>query len=232
MATSRPISTISYNTKDFLLSKLNSWYESHLIQSYQVIFHIGEEGDKNHAHLRIEPNKVLDPMNLTADLKECDPLHPLPLGCRPWRPSKEEDWCLYVIHDSDYLRLKYQGGVKGEKIPYKWHDIIASPFYDVETMYIRAKIYFDHTSHSIAQKLASGSTPMELILDGELPSTVNQINHALYNSDYAKLLNKFKKLETELNNYKTACDKFGLFLCFDESGYPYFEESNNVIPFV
>ena len=75
MSTSKPISTISYNTKDFLLAKLNSWYESHLIQAYQVIFHLGEEGDKNHAHVRIEPNKVLDPMNLTAELKEPDPHH-------------------------------------------------------------------------------------------------------------------------------------------------------------
>lgn len=232
MATSRPISTISYNTKDFLLSKLNTWYKSHLIQAYQVIFHVGEEGDKNHAHVRIEPNKVLDPMNLTAELKEPDPHHNLPLGCRPWRPSDEANWCLYVVHDEEYLKFKYNGGEKGEKLPYKWQDIIASEYYDIETMFIRAKISFNHNSQCIAQRLASGDTPMSLILDGESPSQVNQINNALYHSDYAKLRNEYKKLENELNAYKNAAEKFGVFLCFDESGIAYFEEFNNVIPFV
>lgn len=119
VATQKPISTISYNSREFLLEKLNLWVEQHLIQTYQVIFHKGEDGDKDHAHVRIEPNKKLDPMDLTEKLKEFVQDNDKPLGVRPWRPSQEEDWFLYAVHDSQYLKLKYKSGEKGEKLPYK-----------------------------------------------------------------------------------------------------------------
>lgn len=70
MATQRPISTISYNTEAFLKEKLDTWFEAHIIQAYQYIKHKGEDGDKDHIHLRIEPNRRLDPMELVDALKE------------------------------------------------------------------------------------------------------------------------------------------------------------------
>ena len=95
MATQKPISTISYNTEAFLHEKLEIWLNAHIIQAYQYICHKGEDGDKDHIHLRIEPNKKLDPMDLQDQLKEYQIGCEKPLGCRPFRPSKEEDWiCL------------------------------------------------------------------------------------------------------------------------------------------
>lgn len=90
MATQKPISTISYNSEKFLKEKLTSWYNAHIIQAYQYILHKGEDGDKDHIHLRIEPNKRVDPMSLSEDLKEFEAGKEKPRGCRPWRPSKRK----------------------------------------------------------------------------------------------------------------------------------------------
>ncbi len=70
MATSRPISTISYNTEQFLKETLDNWIKQHIIMNYMYICHKGEDGDKDHIHVFIEPNKKLDPMDLMEKLKE------------------------------------------------------------------------------------------------------------------------------------------------------------------
>lgn len=187
MATQKPISTISYNTESFLREKLEEWYNAHIIQSYMYICHKGEDGDKDHIHLRIEPNKRIDPMELTEELKEYVPGNKKPLGIRPWRPSKEEDWILYIVHDKDYLKMKYGGGEKGEKLPYKWEDIKANEYYDTEIAYIRARSAMDHTTANMAKSIEQGQNPLGLILQGENVYTVNAIVRAL-NADKTKYI--------------------------------------------
>lgn len=218
MATSKPISTISYNTESFLREKLESWYHAHIIQSYQYICHKGEDGDKDHIHLRIEPNKKLDPMDLQTELREFQFGHDKPLGCRPFRPSKEEDWFLYVVHDAQYLKLKYGGGEKGEKLPYKWQDIKASEYYDVEISFIRAKSYLEHTSANMASKLQKGENPMNLILEGENVFHVNAIMRALSSNDYQRLVQDFVETDKRLKAILKAIDEFGLAIVNDDCG--------------
>ena len=95
MATQKPISSISYNTEAFLKEKLETWLSAHIIQSYQYICHKGEDGDKDHIHLRIEPNKKVDSMVFMEELREYVKGEDKPLGVRPFRPSKEEDWFFF-----------------------------------------------------------------------------------------------------------------------------------------
>lgn len=192
MATSKPISTISYNTEDFLKTKLESWLRCHLIQTYQYIKHKGEDGDKDHIHLRIEPNKKLDPMDLSDDLKEFINLADKPLGCRTWRSSQEEDWFLYAVHDKDYLKIKYSGGEKGEKIPYNLNDIIVPEDYDLEVAFIRAKSKLEHTTVNLATRICNGETAMSLIMKGENPNTVNSLMQAISRNDYQNLNAKYQ----------------------------------------
>lgn len=193
MATKCPISTISYNTEAFLKEKLDQWVSAHLIQCYMYIKHKGEDGDKDHIHLRVEPNKSLDPMFLSDQLLEYQKGHEKPLGVRPWRNSKEEDWYLYSVHDDAYLSLKYGGGYKGEKLPYEYTDIIVSENYDLESAWIRAKIALKHSSPSIAKAIKDGEKPIDLIMRGEAPHTVNAINVALKENDYNRLANEYAK---------------------------------------
>lgn len=66
---------------------------------------------------------------------------------------KEEDWILYAVHDKKYLKFKYGGGEKGEKLPYSWKEIRVPDNYDMEIAFIRARACLEHTSGNIASKM-------------------------------------------------------------------------------
>lgn len=218
MATLKPISTISYNTESFLKDKLDSWLDSHIIQAYQYIKHKGEDGDKDHIHLRLEPNKKLDPMDLLESLREYQFGKPKPLGCRPFRPSKEEDWILYAVHDEQYLKLKYGGGEKGEKLPYNWQEIVVPEYYDMEIAYIRAKAYLEHTSVNMATRLMNGVSPLNLVLQGENVHTVNALMRAISVNDYNRLFQDYIKLKSEFDSISEWIHGEGFSFEFDSDG--------------
>lgn len=206
MATQKPISTISYNTEVFLREKLENWLKAHIIQSYQYICHKGEDGDKDHIHLRIEPNKKLDVMDLSESLKEYEIGKEKPRGCRPWRPSKEEDWWLYAVHDKAYLQLKYGGGDKGEKLPYKWQDVKCPEDYDGEVAYIRAKASLEHSAPNIAQRLKEGEQAFNLISEGSNPFTVSTILRTLKYTDYERVQIELQELRSRYFSLMRAVD--------------------------
>lgn len=61
MRTSKPISTISYNSPDFLYDTLIRLNYLKIISYFEFIEHLPDKDDKKkHIHLYIEPNKVLD----------------------------------------------------------------------------------------------------------------------------------------------------------------------------
>lgn len=197
MATQKPISTISYNTEAFLVEKLNTWIDAHIIQAYQFIPHKGEDGDKDHIHLRVEPNKKLDPMDLTDALREFVQGEELPRGCRPWRSSKEEDWFLYAVHNEEYLKLKYGGGEKGEKLPYDYHDIRVSTGYDLDIAFVRALSYLKHTNANVATRIQQGENPLTMIMTGENPFIVNAVMRSVVQNDYQRLQDVHNALQLE-----------------------------------
>lgn len=219
MATQKPISTISYNSEAFLREKLDSWISAHIIQSYQYICHKGEDGDKDHIHLRIEPNKKLDPMDLMDQLREFSLGSDKPLCCRPFRPSKEEDWFLYAVHDSDYLSLKYGGLEKGEKLPYSWQDIRVPEFYDLECAFIRAKASLKHSSVNMASRLQQGESALDLVLQGENVYLVNGLVRALAGSDYQRLARENADLSRRLSMLELACSNAGFSIQTDDDGF-------------
>lgn len=218
MATQKPISTISYNSEKFLREKLDIWVDAHIIQAYQYILHKGEDGDKDHIHLRIEPNKKLDPMDLLEQLREYRIGEDKPLCCRPFRPSKEEDWILYAVHDEQYLKAKYGGGEKGEKLPYKWQDIRVSDYYDMEIAYIRAKAYLEHTSVNIASRMQQGENPLNLIMQGENVYTVNALMRALTVTDYQRALDELTRTKEQLTALVEAVERLGYSIVNDDDG--------------
>ena len=218
MATQKPISTISYNTEPFLKEKLDDLVNAHIIQSYMYIKHLGEDGDKDHIHLRIEPNKRIDQMDLTEKFKEYIQGNDKPLGVRPWRPSKEEDWILYAVHDSKYLSLKYGGGDKGEKLPYKWEDIKVSDGFDMEIAFIRAKASLEHSTVNLATRIQSGEKPLDMVLQGENPYIVNSLLRILSDTDYTRLQDELTSLNDRLNRLLEALSDKGIDVQMDEKG--------------
>ena len=112
MQTSKPISTISYNTIEFLTSVLDYLIRTHVIDYYMFIPHIGEddgfgENEKDHIHLFIIPNHRINTANLDSYFIEPVP-NSLPLKCINWNTSNPDDWILYVLHDPEYLLTKFE----------------------------------------------------------------------------------------------------------------------------
>ena len=108
MRTSKPISTISYNTSEFLREKVEYWKSRGLIEFGMWIKHEPDEDNKKaHFHLYLQPAKLIQTMDLEEDSKELDPAHPdKPLKMMVFRVSKPSDWLLYGIHDKVYLAEK------------------------------------------------------------------------------------------------------------------------------
>lgn len=227
MATQKPISTISYNTEPFLREKLDNLVQAHIIQAYQYILHVGEDGDKKHIHLRIEPNKKIDPMDILDLLTEYVANNDKPLCCRPFRQSKEEDWYLYAVHDPDYLKVKYNGGEKGEKIPYTWQDIVAPPNYDVETAFIRAKAHLQHTSANMAMRIKNGDNPLNMLQEGENVFTLNAVMRTLSTTDYQRAINELNETNDMLRRIREAIDDYGLVVISNEDGSYSLEDPNH-----
>ena len=231
MATKKPQACITWNTTEFLEMKLNELIDSHVIQSYMYIKHKGEEGDKDHIHLRIIPNKVIDPMTITEILKEYDPKNPeKPIKPYVWSDSKEEDWILYAVHNSDYLSMKYKNKEKGEKIPYKWEDIKVSEGVPIESLYIRALSSLEHLSPAICKALSNGKSPYQMIMEGENPFKVNSINMAINNERYQLVKNDYDKLYRDYNELYNAVLQMGLIISFDVKGHITLEKGSD-IPF-
>ena len=112
MRTTRPFSTISYNTKGFLKTKLDDLVRRHKIDFYAFVEHQPEadEKGKSHIHLYIEPTSAIDTAQFLDEFLEIDlsDITKKPLRCRPCRSSKFDDWYLYSLHDSAYLASKGQ----------------------------------------------------------------------------------------------------------------------------
>lgn len=220
MATKNPLSTICYCSEPFLLNHLEHWIDLHWIQSYMYINHVGEDGDKNHIHLRIDPNKQLDPMDLSIELREYIPGNSKPLTCRPWRPSKEEDWILYAVHDPEYLLLKYGSEYKEgkEKLPYQWEDIKCYEYFDMETAFIRAKQYLKNSQANILKELQSGKSVMTLVSEGRDVNKTRAILQSLQLSEYEKLVAAYEDLKQHYDSLKTSLIVAGIEILENEDG--------------
>lgn len=113
MKTSKPFSTISYNTDDFLVRKLNELVAEFKVEFWCFVRHLGELDDsgnreKDHKHVYIVPNGRVDTMELNQFFLEPDLSNiGKPLRCMDFRSAKEDDWILYASHDPDYLKTKF-----------------------------------------------------------------------------------------------------------------------------
>lgn len=111
MKTSKPFSTISYNTPDFLKVKLDDLVSRRVLAFYAFVKHYKEEDEKkDHIHLIMFPNGQYQTDALFDYLAEPDfsDLTKKSLGIMPCQNSKFGDWYLYCAHDSGYLASKGQ----------------------------------------------------------------------------------------------------------------------------
>lgn len=126
MRTTKPISTISFNTPDYLRLKLNELLKAGRISFWSFVVHQPEDdegGKKQHSHVYIEPSKMLQTDDIRKELQEYDPEHPdKPLGCLTFVSSRFDPWYLYGLHDPRYLASKGQS----RKFHYVHDDFLSS----------------------------------------------------------------------------------------------------------
>lgn len=115
MKTTKPISTISFNTENFLHDKLTELTRAGIVSFWAYVTHQpepdeGDEGGKKmHYHVYIEPSKSIQTDDIREQFRELDPCKPdKPLGCLKFVRSKFDDWYMYGLHDAKYLASKGQ----------------------------------------------------------------------------------------------------------------------------
>ena len=169
MRTTKPVSTISYNTEAFLEGVLTELVKAHKVAFWAYIKHTAEEDEhKDHLHVYIEPNGKLDTMDLQDLLSEVDMKNPgKPLKCVDWRSSKWDDWYLYGIHYEPYLKMKFETRM----YHYEKKDVKTSDTDDLENRVYRT-MHSDVLKHMrIHNAMVEGMTVEKLVYNGAIAPT-------------------------------------------------------------
>lgn len=189
MKTSKPFSTISYNSADFLRIKLNDLINRRKIAFYGFIEHLPEEDEtKAHKHLYIVPNGQINTDEVRDYLLELDPKNPEKLlGCIPCHSSKFTDWYLYSVHDKDYLASKGQS----RKYSYRKDEVQVS-----DSDYFNEEIHrMDLSKLSKVKALRNAiemNVPFEhMLMNGQIP--VQQVY--AYKQTYDMILNYVERTQ-------------------------------------
>lgn len=182
MRTSKTIATISYNTPDFLIYKLNELIDRKKISDWMFIKHTAEQDEKkDHIHLWIKPNTLLDTMDLQNHFKEVVFESEKPLKCIDFVNSSTDDWILYCQHFRPYLASKGQS----REFCYTREDFV---FYDVDN--------FDYNyEHAFkASEWAQKWQMLEFLNDPEI-APADLIKKGMLSLNMASQLNALKALE-------------------------------------
>lgn len=160
--TTKPTSTISYNSEPFLSDLLRRYFNAGVLKDYRYIFHYGEDGDKDHFHVWLEPNKRIDEALFRKEFDEFDPSSDKPLGALPFRASKGDNWIMYVLHDDEYLKSHNSQSDDG-KIPYGLEDI-KTPFpQQLQRDYKRALVLRQTETQKVINAMAQGASNMDIL---------------------------------------------------------------------
>lgn len=172
MLTTKPFSTISYNSIEFLVSKLDELIRKHEISFYAFVYHYAEKDEsKNHIHLWCIPDRRLDTSQFVDYFKELDVANPLapPLGVMPCRSSVFDDWFLYSCHNREYLLAKDQK----REYHYELKDFFTSSFDYLNELYHT----IDHSKYRKLKDFLShvdeGASFEALVRQGFVP--INQL---------------------------------------------------------
>lgn len=167
MLTSRPFSTISYNSGQFITVKLNDLINRRFIAFYGWIEHYPEDDEsKKHKHLYVVPNGRINTDEFVKLMQEFDPTHPdKPLGCIVPKNSKFFDWYLYALHDPDYLASKGQS----RKYHYQPEEVVCSdPDYLAEEVHQMDMSKFRHIK--VLRSCVEQGVPFDqMVVNGVVP---------------------------------------------------------------
>lgn len=180
MRTAKPVSTISYNTPEYLKAKLEELIRNHQISDYMFIQHQPESDEtKEHIHLYMVPNTTVDTMDIQDFLKEPVNNSKKPLGCVDFRKSVEDEWILYVEHYLPYLASKCQTREwVYEKENFVWHD---QDTFDRKYLHAHKASAWAQRNQILEALKSNKLTPIDLINNGTIPlNLAGQLNAYKY----------------------------------------------------
>ena len=223
MITSKPFSTISYNSANFLRVRLDSLLKGGLIVFYAFVKHRPEDDEKKeHIHVYLVPKTKMDTEYITEELVEFDKKHPdLPLKCMPCKSSKFADWYMYNLHDSNYLLSKGQS----RKYHYLKEDFVVSD----ETYFLDEIYSIDRSkfcgSQRIKEAVQNGCSFEDLVFNGQIP--VQLINQYKFFYDVLQYRGTFRN-GRETHTPKEVKTEERTYLIDEETGEiahnPFYEE--------
>lgn len=168
MKTKQVISTICYNTEEFLVSRLNALVKSNHLDFWAFVKHYAEDDEtKDHIHLIVYPSKAIDTKDIDDFLLEATN-GDKPLGtCKLWHIVHEKnvnDFYLYALHDLKYCRLK---GYDRRKYTYTIKDFRTSSYEALENSINTAYHCSDFSYNNTLRTLAtSDMSAYEIIKSG------------------------------------------------------------------
>ena len=174
MNTRKPISTVSFNSRPFLLNKLNELTNAGILEFWACVFHQAEpdeindeSGHKDHAHVYMKPAKQIQTVDLRNEFKEPDPTNKegKPLGCLVVVSSKFDDWYLYALHNPYYLASKGQSRV----YEYKPEDVLSSNEDDLNYFVTQIDYNAINPYMTIAQYTENGKSFTDMMLNENIP---------------------------------------------------------------
>lgn len=200
MKTIRQLSNVSYNTLPFFNAKILDLEQRGIIDYAYWIYHTAEEDEeKDHIHFVFKPSKSLDTMDFRQYLFEYDGKNSLPLTCtKKFMPTNSmDDWLLYAVHDTAYLKSKGQW----RKYHYEFKDLCST---DRQAL----KEDWDNINRNkylvlewLQQAVVNNIPFFQLVQDGLVPMAQRAQYEFQYNALYnANLVEKNKETNRRLQH--------------------------------
>lgn len=163
MKTSKPISTIGYQTDDFLVKYLGYLFDEHILDGWYFIRHKPEDNElKDHAHIIMFPNGAIDTSFIWDNaLQEIEGETSPRAFMRP-QLSKIIDWILYCTHNKEYLEGVYK------KYEYDLSSFIVYNADSFRDDYLQAFSSDTFAKKSSSYRINHGSTITSLLNDGSI----------------------------------------------------------------
>lgn len=197
MKTEKPISTISYNSVDFLEKTLNNLQIDGYISYWCYIRHNPDnDSTKFHSHVYIEPNGRICTDKLRSFFSE-EVENNKPLGVMPFQCSEFVNWTLYGIHDIRYLAKK---GLT-RTFHYSFDDIRRS---DNEWFKQNVASIPKEKSEMIYDLMRDGYTPTALLRDGFIKLSDYQNARRAYDDIISEKECEFRKKSVSNDIYFVA----------------------------
>lgn len=127
MKTIRVLSNVSFNSLNFFTLKINDLFNRGIIDWAYWIHHLPEDDElKEHIHFVFKPSSRIDTMDIRQFFYEYVNVNEKPLTCTPkFLPCNSiDDWLLYAVHDTAYLKSKGQF----RKYHYNFTDLCSTDF--------------------------------------------------------------------------------------------------------